>query len=471
MPTTALTAGSRSFWESAAGLDDALPAAAAGPLSGSLDVDVAVIGGGYTGLWTAYYLKKAQPSLHVAVLERHSCGFGASGRNGGWLYNGFAGRSVFAERYGTERAIAMQRAMNDTVDEVLHVCEAEGIDAHQTKGGVLEVACTPAQVERLNAFVATEHAFGQTHVQRLDAAHAAERIAIPGVLGASWDPDGARIQPALLVRGLAAAARRAGVDIYENTAVTHILPAEDGRPARAVTDGGTVSAAYVLRCTEGFTADLPGERRSWLPMNSSLIVTAPLSTSFWASVGWEGREVLGDFAHAYMYAQRTADDRIALGGRGVPYRFGSRTDVVGATPRRTVEQLTTILHRMFPGARGVPVEQAWSGVLGVPRDWCSTVALDRASGLGWAGGYVGSGVTTANLAGRTLRDLVLGQKTELTALPWVGHRVRRWEPEPLRWMGVHGLYAAYHLSDALERGGCRRTPALARIANAVAGRN
>ncbi|MFI1154666.1 NAD(P)/FAD-dependent oxidoreductase [Streptomyces sp. NPDC020817] len=470
MPATALTAASDSFWESAVDLDSASPAPSAEPLSGPLDVDVAVIGGGYTGLWTAYYLKKAQPSLNVVVLERRSCGFGASGRNGGWLYSGFAGRSVFAERYGIQRAIAMQRAMNAAVDEVLNVCAAEGIDAHQTKGGVLEVACTPAQVERLDAFVAAEHAFGQTHVERLDAARAAERIAIPGVLGASWDPGGARIQPALLVRGLAAAARRVGVDIYEHTAVTRILPAKDGGLARAVTDRGTVSAPYVLRCTEGFTADLPRERRSWLPMNSSLIVTAPLPASFWQSAGWEGREVLGDFAHAYMYAQRTADDRIALGGRGVPYRFGSRTDVVGATPRRTVEQLTTILHRMFPGTRGVAVEQAWSGVLGVPRDWCSTVALDHDSGLGWAGGYVGSGVAAANLAARTLRDLTLGPKTELTELPWVGHRVRRWEPEPLRWIGVHGLYAAYHLSDVLEGRGCRRTPVLARIADAVTGR-
>ncbi|MER5638921.1 FAD-dependent oxidoreductase [Kitasatospora sp. NPDC002227] len=458
--------GGVSFWHAALGRLVERPA-----LDGSVEVDVAVVGGGYTGLWAAYYLKQADPSLRVAVLEQRFCGYGASGRNGGWLYNGFAGRGVFARRHGKDRAVAMQRAMNDSVAEVLRVCDAEGIDADQVQGGVLEVARTPAQVLRLDAFVADEHAFGETEVQRLGAAEAAERIGVDGALAASWTPHGARIQPAKLVRGLAEAAERLGVEIYERTTVTEILPATGTAPARALTSGGEVRARYVLRCTEGFTANLRGEKRSWLPMNSSMIVTEPLPASFWAAVGWEGRDTLGDFAHAYMYAQRTADDRIALGGRGVPYRFGSRTDHDGSTPQRTVDQLTEILTRFFPAARGAAVEHAWSGVLGVPRDWCSTVALDRATGLGWAGGYVGSGVTTTNLAGRTLRDLVLERPTELTGLPWVDHTVRRWEIEPLRWLGVHGLYAAYHLADAHERGARARTSPVALVADAVSGRH
>jgi glycine/D-amino acid oxidase-like deaminating enzyme len=464
--TSTTVNGGVSFWYSAIGLPAPRPA-----LDGSVEVDVAVVGGGYTGLWTAYYLKQADPALRVAVLEQRFCGYGASGRNGGWLYNGFAGRSVFARRYGKPRAVAMQQAMNESVDEVLRVCAAEGIEADQTKGGVLEVALTPAQVERLDAFVAGEHAFGETEVQRLTAAEASKRIAVSSVLGASWTPHGARVQPAKLVRGLAAAAERLGVRIYEQTTVTEIHPARGAAPARAVTRLGTVSAKFVLRCTEGFTANLQGEKRSWLPMNSSMIVTAPLPASFWDSVGWESRETLGDFAHAYMYAQRTADDRIALGGRGVPYRFGSRTDNDGSTQPKTIEQLTEILTRFFPAARGVAIEQAWSGVLGVPRDWCSTVAADPTTGLGWAGGYVGSGVTTTNLAARTLRDLVLGEHTALTALPWVDHKVRKWEPEPFRWMGVHAMYAAYHFADAQERGGRAHTSPVAKVADVVSGRH
>jgi glycine/D-amino acid oxidase-like deaminating enzyme len=464
--TSATANGGVSFWYSTIGLPTPRR-----PLDGSAEADVCIVGGGYTGLWTAYYLKKADPGLRVTVLEQRFCGYGASGRNGGWLYNGFAGRGVFARRYGKPGAIAMQQAMNGAVDEVIAVCATEGVDADIAKGGMMEVARTPAQLERLGAYVENEHSFGETGLELLSPTEAAARIDVDGALGACWTPHGARIQPAKLVVGLARVVEAMGVSVYESTAVTEILPGGPGTLARAVTERGTVSARFVLRATEGFTSALRGERRSWLPMNSSMVVTEPLPAAFWEAVGWSGRETLGDMAHAYMYAQRTADDRIALGGRGVPYRFGSRTDNDGLTAQKTVDQLRAILVDFFPAAAGVRIDHAWSGVLGVPRDWCSTVELDRETGLGLAGGYVGSGVTTTNLAARTLRDLVLRQDTELTALPWVNHRVRRWEPEPLRWIGVHGMYAAYHAADRQERGGRTTTSPIARVADAVSGRH
>ncbi|MER5867090.1 FAD-binding oxidoreductase [Kitasatospora sp. NPDC002040] len=460
-----LVNGDVSFWYAATGLPPARPALTAGT-----DVDVCIVGGGYTGLWTAYYLKRAEPGLRITVLEQRFCGYGASGRNGGWLYHGFAGRDAFARRYGADRARAMQRAMDDSVREVADTAAAEGIDADLVRGGVLEVARTPAQLARLRAFAAEERSFGATELAVLSAAEASDRVRVDGVLGGTWSPYGARIQPAKLVRGLARVVEESGVVVHEGTEVTAVHPAAPGRRARAETAAGTVTADYVLRATEGFTAGLRGERRTWLPMNSAMIATEPLPESFWAETGWQGREVLGDFAHAYMYAQRTADDRIALGGRGVPYRYGSRTDTDGSTQQRTVDQLREVLHRFFPGTAGARIDHAWAGVLGVPRDWCATVELDRASGLGWAGGYVGSGVTTTNLAGRTLRDLVLGHRTELTGLPWVGHTVRRWEPEPLRWLGVHALYAAYHAADRQEAAGRATTAPVARLADRISGR-
>lgn len=460
-----LANGGVSFWYSSIGLPDPRPA-----LTGPTDVDVCIVGGGYTGLWTAYYLKKADPGLRITVLERRFCGYGASGRNGGWLYNGFAGRGAFARRYGADRARVMQRAMNDSVREVLDTAAAEGIEADIAPGGVLEVARTPAQLSRLRDFAAEEHAFGEHELTVLSATETAARIRIDGVLGGTWTPHGARIQPAKLVQGLARVVQRLGVVIHEGTEVTAVHPAVPGSRPSAVTPAGTVTADFVLRATEGFTAGLHGERRTWLPMNSAMIATEPLPESFWVQIGWQGREVLGDFAHAYMYAQRTADDRIALGGRGVPYRYGSRTDTDGATQQRTVDQLRDVLHRFFPAAADARIDHAWAGVLGVPRDWCATVELDRRTGLGHAGGYVGSGVTTTNLAGRTLRDLVLGHRTELTRLPWVGHTVRRWEPEPLRWLGVHGLYAAYHAADRQESGGRATTSPVARLADRISGR-
>ncbi|MFJ9442533.1 NAD(P)/FAD-dependent oxidoreductase [Kitasatospora sp. NPDC101235] len=457
--------GEVSFWYAADGVPEPGPG-----LPGDRDVDVCIVGGGYTGLWTAYYLKKAAPSLRIAVLERRFCGYGASGRNGGWLYNGFAGRGAFARRYGQQRAAAMQRMMDEAVGEVVDIAATEGIEADIVRGGVLEVARSKPQLERLRAHVESERAYGEGRVELLGGKEARERIDVAGALGGCWSPYGARIQPAKLARGLARTVRGLGVEVYEGTAVTAILPGSGYRKPRAVTPYGTVTADHVLRATEGFTAGLRGEKRTWLPMNSAMVATEPLPAEFWAETGWHGREVLGDFAHAYMYAQRTADDRIALGGRGVPYRFGSRTDSDGSTQVETVRQLRAILDRFFPAAAHARIDHGWAGVLGVPRDWCATVELDRVSGLGWAGGYVGSGVTTTNLAGRTLRDLVLGRDTELTRLPWVGHTVRRWEPEPLRWLGVHAMYAAYHAADRQESAGRATTSPIARVADLVAGR-
>ncbi|MGV9706231.1 NAD(P)/FAD-dependent oxidoreductase [Streptomyces sp. NPDC003483] len=458
--------GGISFWYA----DDGLPVPRE-PLPGDASADVVIVGGGYTGLWTAYYLKRADPSLRVTVLEQRFCGYGASGRNGGWLYNGVAGRDRYAGLHGHEAAVRLQRAMNETVGEVVRVAAREGIEADVHRGGVLEVAYTPAQLARLKAFHEHELSYGERDRELYGARETAERIRVADAVGSAWTPHGARLHPVKLVKGLAAAAEALGVAIHERTPVTEI------RPGHAVTPYGTVRAPYVLRCTEGFTASLKGQRRTWLPMNSSMIATERLSSEQWARIGWEGRETLGDMAHAYMYAQRTADDRIALGGRGVPYRFGSRTDHDGGTQQATVDALHAILVRFFPSLAGVRVEHAWSGVLGVPRDWCATVTLDRATGLGWAGGYVGSGVATTNLAARTLRDLVRldsGQAgpTELTGLPWVGHKVRKWEPEPFRWIGVHGMYATYRTADRRElTTHSARSSRLARMADRVAGRH
>ncbi|MEU3500438.1 FAD-dependent oxidoreductase [Streptomyces hundungensis] len=387
--------GGISFWYAT----DGIPAPRE-PLPGDRTADVVIVGGGYTGLWTAYYLKKAAPFLDITVLESRFCGYGASGRNGGWLYNGIAGRDRYAKLHGQDSAVRLQRAMNDTVAEVVRVAAEESIDADIHQGGVLEVAYGPAQLTRLKAFHHAEVAFGEKDRVLLGARETAERVRVSGAVGSTWTPHGARIHPVKLLKGLAAAVEAVGVTVYESTPVTEI------RPQHAVTPYGTVRAPYVLRCTEGFTASLKGQRRAWLPMNSSMIATEPLGPEVWDAIGWAGRETLGDMAHAYMYAQRTADDRIALGGRGVPYRFGSRTDNDGRTQPATIEALREILVRFFPQLAGVGISHAWSGVLGVPRDWCASVTLDRTTGLGWAGGYVGSGVATANLAARTLRDLI-----------------------------------------------------------------
>ncbi|MBO1900679.1 FAD-dependent oxidoreductase [Leucobacter weissii] len=435
-------------------------------LPGDLQADIAIVGAGYTGLWTAYYLKRARPDARVVVLEQRHVGYGASGRNGGWLTNAITGgREQYVKTHGRDAAERFQAEMNRTVDEVIRVARAEGIDADIEKGGEFNVAYTPAQEQRIRDFAAAEQQWRHTDLELFEAAEATEKINVAGTRAAVWHPHCARIQPAKLAAGLADAVERSGVEIYEGTRVEEIAP------HRARTARGTVSAEYVVRATEGFTAGLSGLRRLWLPMNSSLIATEPLAAEVWDELRWSDGETLGDFAHVYMYAQRTADDRIAIGGRGVPYRYGSRTDLDGETPLVTVDTLSEILHRFFPATRGAAIDHVWSGVLGVPRDWAATVGLDRETGIAWGGGYVGTGVTSTNLAGRTITDLILGERSDLVSLPWVNHRVRKWEPEPLRWIATKALYAAYGVADRSELRGRATTSPIAHLADVVTGRS
>jgi glycine/D-amino acid oxidase-like deaminating enzyme len=448
------------WWRSVGG-----PPTPRAPLDGPLEADVAIVGAGYTGLWTAYYLKRAEPSLRIVVLEREFAGFGASGRNGGWVSGFFSGPPRVYERRGGDYA-ALRRAMLATVEELASVLAEQRIDADYRKGGHLGVALGAAQLQRVRAEVhdAGEHGLAADDLRELTAAELTTRVRVAGAAGASFSPHVARVHPAKLSRGLAATVAMLGVSFYERTPVIEI------RPHEALTPAGAVRARWIVRATEGYTATLRGLGRALVPMNSSMIVTEPLGAEVWREIGWTGGELLSDSANVYVYLQRTADGRIAIGGRGVPYRFGSRTDGAGATAPSTVASLTQKLHAMFPAAAGTPIDHAWSGVLGVPRDWCMSLAADPATGLAWAGGYVGEGVAAANLAGRTLRDLILDRPSELTALPWVGRQPARWEPEPLRWAAIRSVYALYRHADRNEqRSG--RPSRLGRFVDAASGRH
>jgi glycine/D-amino acid oxidase-like deaminating enzyme len=449
------------WWRSVGG-----PPPRRAPLAEATDVDVAIVGAGYTGLWSAYYLKRARPELRIVVLEREMAGYGASGRNGGWVSGFFSGPARVYERGGRPGAYAaLQRAMLDTVGEIAEVLTEQRIEADLVAGGHLAVALGGSQLQALRAELAAAgtHGLGEEDLCELSAAQLAQRVRVAGARGATFSPHVARVHPVKLLLGLSRAVERLGVPIYEDTPVSEI------RPHEALTPFGAVRARWVIRATEGYTASLRGQRRALVPMNSSMIVTEPLAAPVWEEIGWAGSEVISDGAHVYVYLQRTADGRIAIGGRGVPYRYGSRTDGGGETAPGTVRSLRAKLAEMFPATAGTPLDHAWSGVLGVPRDWCMSVAADAHTGLAWAGGYVGEGVASSNLAGRTLRDLVLGEHTALTALPWVGRAPRRWEPEPLRWAAIHSVYSLYRQADRIERRSQRRS-SLGRLVDSVSGR-
>ena len=405
-------------------------------LHGSIDVDVAIVGAGYTGLWTAYYLAKADPHLRIAVLEKAIAGFGASGRNGGWVSPAFSvPAATVAKTWGRDAALVLQRAMLATVDEVGRVAEAEGIDAHFAKGGYLCVSTSAAQTERLRRSVDEQHAWGIAREDYvwLEAEEAAARVRVAGCLGATFTPVYACVQPARLARGLADVVEKLGVTIYERT------PAVDACAGLVPTPAGRVRADVVVCATEAYTADLPERRRAIMPIYSHMIATAPLPDAFWDEVGWRHREVFNDGRHLILYAQRTVDDRIAIGGTRAPYHFGSRIDERFDLNEDIFVALERELRRLLPALGGAPITHRWGGPLGATRDWHAAVRFDRRSGLAWAGGYVGDGVATANLGGRTLADLILDRDSEFADLPFVGHECRQWEPEPLRWLAAEGV--------------------------------
>jgi glycine/D-amino acid oxidase-like deaminating enzyme len=416
--------------------------------------DVVIVGAGLTGLWTAYYLSRLDPQMSVMVLERDTVGFGASGRNGGWCSAVLPmSLSALARRHGKSAAQRLQIEMHDTVDQVIEVTERENIDCDLVKGGTFDLVRSPAQLVRARERLAEyqQFGFGEQHHRFWSQTETAEHIRASEVRGAVYTPHCATLHPAKLVHGLAEAVSRAGVAIHEHTEVTSI------QPHRVETAKGPVSARVVVRATEAYTSQLPGLRRAVVPLYSMMIATEPLPSTVWDEIGLAARPTFADHRHTIIYGQRTDDDRFAFGGRGAPYHFGSSIRPEFDMDQRVQAKLQASLVELFPVLRSTEISHHWGGPLGVPRDLHSSVNFDPGCGLASAGGYVGDGVATANLAGRTLAHLVSGQDSDLCQLAWVNHRSRRWEPEPIRWLGINAVRIAADLADRNEpRRGTRR---------------
>lgn len=461
--------GEVSYWMAKRGLGSGHADAARPPLRADIDADVCIVGAGFTGLWTAFHLLELQPEAKIVILERETAGYGASGRNAGWLSPLVPGnRRQFSRTAGGHgEGVRLQRRMLEAVDEVLDIIESERIDAHAIRSGNVVVARNQAAMSRLRARLAADHDWGFRPDEGIELSREAltERIRVEGAVGGLFYPTVGRIDPAGLVRGLAELLERRGVTIHEQTAVTRIT-------ARAAhTERGTVRAGAVLRCTEGYSVDVAADPRRIIPINSSIIMTEPLPAAVWDEIGWGKYELFSDAAHVFSYSQRTDDNRILIGGRGNPYRFGSGTGGDGAVDRATVASLTSRLHTMFPATTGHGIAHTWSGVLGVTRDWCASVMFDPATGTGHAQGYAGHGVTSAYLAARSLAEAVTDRKSTGDAtLAWTGRQTRNWEPEPIRWVGVHTMYRMFSFADwAEEHSRAERTSIFARVGSRLAG--
>lgn len=435
------------FW-----ISDSHPGAPRAPLQGSRRVDVAVVGGGFTGLWTAYHLLRMEPSAKVVVLERERVGFGASGRNGSWCVPELnAGPALLARRFGSTRAAEVHGAMRATVDDIGRFCSEEGIEGFE-KAGVLLVARGKGQLPALEA---TQREWEQAGIRspylRITAAEADRKLAVHQLEGALYSPDGASVHPGKLVQGLAAAVERMGGEIFEGSGVTSIA---EGRPPSARTELGQVTADLIVLALEAYLTRLPGWHRTVLPVYSLIELTEPLTEAQLASVNWRSRICVSSMRLTVDYLALTPDRRILVGGRGAPYRYGSALSPALEHHPATHDGLRAMFREWFPALAGVQFTHSWGGVLGMPRDWIPQVRLDRGRGLGVAYGYTGHGVATTHLLGRTLAELIAARDSERTHLPLVGHRSPLWEVEPLRWMAVRYVQRQLAgLDSRVARGG------------------
>ncbi len=412
------------------------------PLTGSETVDVAILGAGLTGLWTAYYLLQHDPSLRVAIVEQQIAGFGASGRNGGWLSPGFpVSLPELERRFGQTNTVDLYNAMVQAVHESLRVLESEGIDADQEQAGSIRMARGAHQLPSVERAIRTYDRLGLgEYAQPLDASELLERVRVTQAIKAMYNPVTANVNPAKMVRGLARTVERLGASIFEQT---RVIDYETGDYPRLMTTHGDVRANVVVLAGEGYLSQLSKESRTVIPLYSLITLTEPLSDEQMAEIGWDKRYCIGSSRYTVDYLSRTVDNRIAVGGRGAPYHFGSRISDAFDQHGPTHQMLQRMAREWFPVLEDVQFTHSWGGPLGMPRDWMPSMGYEPANGLAWARGYTGQGVATANLSGQILADLISGRESELTHLPPVNYENRKWEPEPLRWLGIRFVQSGF----------------------------
>jgi glycine/D-amino acid oxidase-like deaminating enzyme len=412
------------------------------PISANREFEVVIAGAGFTGLWTGIYLLRNQPGLKVAVIEKEIAGFGASGRNGGWCSALFPwSAEVIAQKYGFEEAQSMRKAMIATVDEVGQVTKELGIDCDFQKSGTYTLIRSDAQKQKALSQLSEANKFDIDSLQLLDFQSAPRATKSQGAV---FDPACASIHPAKLVRGLAKAFVDLGGELFEKTEVQHMTP------GLVRTSRGDFRSNYVVDALEGYRPLLPGKKRESLPLYSLMIATEPIPSGVLDDLEIKPGATFADFRNLIIYGQRTKDNRIAFGGRGAPYHFGSSVkdsyDLVPAIHAHLERELK----EMFPALANYKITHQWGGALGVARDWMASVKLDPVTKMAQAGGYVGDGVGTSHLAGKTLADLILRRATPESNLCFVNHSSPKWEFEPLRFIAARGALIGARLADQVE---------------------
>ena len=414
--------------------------------------DVVIVGAGYSGLWTAHHLLNLNPSLSVAIIDARQPGFGASGRNGGWC-SAFSPMSLeaVAAQSNKQGAIDLQDALVAAVDEIGAYVASSGINCGWHKGGTLSFASSQLQLQRITENINMSRDFGydDSFIDYLSPSQAEDRVRIRSSHGASYSPHCAALQPAQLVDGLVHQLLTRNVRFFGSTRVMEI----SSQRVSAETSKGnaTVTAKWIIRATEGFTARMSQYRRDVAPLYSYMIATEPLSEAQWSEIGWTNRETVSDGRNLIIYVQRTADGRIAFGGRGAPYKFASRIGSNFDNNPKIHSLIEKSMREMFPSIVDVPVTHRWGGALGVHRDWFASAKVDHTTHIASLGGYVGDGVAFSYVAAKEVARNIVGEGQDQRPLPIVNHVSPRWESEPFRYVGINSILRLTERADETER--------------------
>ena len=417
-----------SFWFESAGLDGEVINA---PLKGRQRADVAIVGGGYAGMSTAYNLIQRFPRKRIVLLEGAACGYGASGRNGGLADVGMPGLHTVFEEAGPEAARAYYDATLLGAHQIREFVQRHGVDCDLEQNGNISLATDKSQLEALATQQQRYAAMG-LDAELMDRAALRRAVISDRFVGGLRDPQHAILNPAKLARGMKRVIEGMGVEVFERSKVLRIEP---GAKVRIVGERGELEADQAVVTLNGYAPQLGLFRTRLIPLCNYVVATEPLGPAQLAAIGWAGREGLADMRLQFMYLRLTADNRIVFGGESAPYWYDSTPS--SGSYRPALEKLERSLLVTFPQLEGVRFTHGWGGTMGFTLDFMPSVgALDGAKNLFYAVGFNGEGVVMTQLAGRILADLVSGMETPLTRLPIVGRKPPYVGPEPVRYLGV-----------------------------------
>jgi len=412
--------------------------------------DVVIIGGGFSGLWTAHHLKEWEPTLRIAILEKNLVGSGASGRNGGWVSALYPIEDHKLLKHSTVQSIHdLHTHLRKTIDDIGAFAQKANSDCGFTKGGTIVVARNEGQLKRIASHVDEEHTL-------LSARETRSRIHMADALGSIHTPHCAAINPAALVVDLARSLELRGVSIFENT------EGSIARDRSVSVAGEKIDSKFVVRAIEAYHEGTTDQ----IPIYSLMIATEPLPSEVFEEIGIRNRETFAEASHLVTYAQRTSQDRLAIGGRGAPYTWGSRRNEASEHNRHDLERLRKMAREWFPILGKYEFTHSWGGAVGVTRDWAPYVRTTE--NYGEMGGYAGDGVALSYLAAGAMADLVLSKDTVRAQLPFVQWKNPKWEPEPLRWIAVNGAIRLSGYADKEEKR-TKRPSGIMKILSSITG--